>query len=168
VLCLAVHGCTPASGGAVELSWKLRGAGAGSQSSFIDCDRDGQLHDPTQPIESTGHLVAIQIAWNEDGLEGGSSPCPDGAPGSEGCRDHRGGSTTFPCSDGHGVTGFELPPGQTALSVSPICENGPATPSTYSAPAPVLRTVTAGNIVNLGAVELVLQIDCSNPPCICQ
>ena len=149
-LCLAVHGCTAATGGAVELSWKLRGAsGAGSASSFISCDQNGVLTNDKGVIEFVGQLDTIQIAWNVENLGSGSEQ--------------------FRCSDGHGVTRFELPPGRASLTVSPICARGPAVPSSYTAPAPVIRDVTAGNIVSLGAVELVLQVDCSLPgTCICQ
>lgn len=148
VLCLAVHGCTAVSGGAVELSWKLRGA-SGSDDSFVDCDANGVLTGEKGPIEGVGRVVDIQIAWNQDGLSGSAAK--------------------FRCSDGHGITGFVLPPGQVALSVSPICRNGNAAdPSTYSAPAPLVRTVTAANTVSLGAIELVLQVDCSlGGRCIC-
>lgn len=146
-LCLAVHGCTTVDGGAVELSWKLRGA-SGSPSSFIDCNANGVLTDTDGPITGTGRLVAIEIRWNEAGLGSGAK--------------------TFSCHDGHGVTGFELPPGEAALTVSPVCLNGPANSADYTAPAPELRTVTAGNTVSLGAVELVLQVDCELQHCICQ
>lgn len=148
VLCLAVHGCTAVSGGAVELSWKLRGA-SGSDNSFIDCEANGALTNDKGPIEGVGRVVDIQIAWSQDGSAGSDAK--------------------FRCSDGHGITGFVLPPGQVALSVSPICSNGAvADPSTYSAPAPLVRSVTAGDTVSLGAVELVLQVDCPlGGSCIC-
>ena len=147
-LYLGVHGCTAVSGGAVELSWKLRGA-SGSDDSFIDCDANGALTNDKGPIEGVGRVVDIQIAWDQNGSGGGNA--------------------RFRCADGHGITGFTLPPGDVALTVSPICSNGNAAdPSTYSAPAPVLRSVTAGNTVSLGAVEMVLQIDCSlGGHCIC-
>jgi hypothetical protein len=55
------------------------------------------------------------------------------------------------------------------LSVSPICAGGPAAPDTYTAPAPVQRTVNVGDTVSLGAVELILQVSsCELQPCICQ
>lgn len=40
LVCLSVHGCTTADGGAVELSWKLKAA-SGTTGDFIDCGRTG-------------------------------------------------------------------------------------------------------------------------------
>jgi hypothetical protein len=37
-LCLAVHGCDTVTGGAVELSWKLRPASSSREDKFVDCD----------------------------------------------------------------------------------------------------------------------------------
>jgi hypothetical protein len=79
-------------------------------------------------------------------------------------------SRTWNCSDGHGVTAFDIPPGAALLSVKPICETHlPAAEGTYTAPAPERRNVIVGNTISLGAVELVLQVaGCSFQPCVCQ
>ena len=74
------------------------------------------------------------------------------------------GVATWSCTDYHGVTSFDLPPGTAQLAVSPECGgNGLSdTPSvaatnTYTAPAPEQRIVIAGNTVSLGAVEIIVE-----------
>ena len=52
LVCLSVHGCTTATGGAVELSWKLKGA-SGTNTNFIDCGK-------------TGIPAEIRLAWTDD------------------------------------------------------------------------------------------------------
>jgi hypothetical protein len=148
LLCLVVHAaCTSVDGGAVELSWRLRpNSGAGISQPFVECDNP--------MLSGTGAVTGILLEW----LVG---------------EDHS--SVVFDCNAGHGVTRFVLPPGQALLSVSPVCMLGPAAATTYTAPAPKQSTVTVGNTVSLGAVELILQVtDCglgsgsASPPCICQ
>jgi hypothetical protein len=80
------------------------------------------------------------------------------------------GIATWNCSDYHGVTNFELPPGTALLAVSPECGDAVAATNTYTAPAPEQRVVIAGNTISLGAVELVVETkSCSDThPCICQ
>jgi hypothetical protein len=82
--------------------------------------------------------------------------------------DTRTGSETWNCTDYHGVTGFDLPVGTALLAVSPECESGAATTSTYIAPAPEQRMVIVGNTISLGAVELIVEdTRCDQQPCIC-
>jgi hypothetical protein len=70
------------------------------------------------------------------------------------------GSAAWACND--------LAPGNALLSVSPVCAVGSADPTTYTAPAPLVREVIAGDAIDLGAVELVLQVEsCAAQPCIC-
>jgi len=140
-LYLLVHAaCTDVSGGAVELSWQLRPAsGAETSQPSIEC---------TSGFPLTGPVTGIRLDWDVAGTQA---------------------FAVFDCNAKHGVTRFELPPGQALLSVSPICEGGPAAPDTYTAPAPEQRTVNVGDTVSLGAVELILQVSsCAVQPCICQ
>jgi len=141
-LCLGVHGCQAVDGGAVELSWKLRPASSSLPDKFVGCDSG-------QP--GTGPVTEIQLDWE---LQDGSG---------------RRGSQAWRCSDNHGVTGFDLPEGDALLFVTPRCAEGPASPLTYTAPAPEQRNVIPGDTVSLGAVELVLQVSyCGQQPCICE
>jgi hypothetical protein len=148
VLVLLVAGCTSADNGAVELSWRLRPAAGPLDSTnpcdpFLCCD-PGQVG--TQPV------TRIKLSWQVGAAVGAAS---------------------FDCGAGQGVTGFEVPEGPALLSVSPVCDSGPADPASYTAPAPEERAVTKGDTVSLGAVELVLQAsscvhgDAGINPCIC-
>ena len=145
-LCLAVHGCTDVSGGAVELSWKLRAA-TGSERTFLDCAIR------LEPTNDLVEITRIQLDWDVENDVGGEQ-----------------GSRSWECDDFHGVTGFELPEGVARLRVSPICANGlVAAASTFSAPAPEQRNVIRGNTISLGGVELLLEVSsCDLQPCICQ
>ena len=144
-LCIAVHGCTDVHGGAVELSWKLR-PWSGAKDDFLPCVPP----DLTKVKYDT--IAQIRLDWDVTGE----------TPG------HR----NWPCTDEeqHGVTGFELPPGDALLTVSPVCSDGSvANAKTYIAPAAELRRVIVGNTISLGAVEIVLQTsDCERQLCICQ
>ena len=143
-LCLPVHGCQPVSGGAVELSWKLRPASGPLSDKFVDCD-SGQ--------DGAGPVKNLRLHWDVDG---------------------QGGSAAWRCTDNHGVTGFDLPEGTAQLWVTPECENDvPADRGTYIAPAAVERVVARGATVSLGAVELLVVVSYCGPamgssqPCIC-
>lgn len=123
----------------MELSWKLRAA-TGTSQTFLDCAID---------LPGTGHISQIRLDWNVDGIEG---------------------FRQWSCDDDHGATTFDLPEGQALLSVSPVCDNDMvADIATYTAPAPEQRTVIAGNTINLGGVELLLEVaSCDQQKCICQ
>lgn len=139
-LCLSVHGCDQVSGGAVELSWRLRPASSSDDDKFVDCDSGKDM---------TGPVKRIRLDWRVGDQEGFDS---------------------WLCSDSHGVTGFDLPaPGEALLSVTPECEDGPALPSSYTAPAAEQRSVILGDTVSLGAVELIVVVSyCETQPCICK
>ena len=143
-----VHGCDTVSGGAVELSWKLRPASSSLEDKFVDCNSGKEL---------TGEVRDIVLHWLVNGEEGAKA---------------------WRCDFNHGVTGFELAEGTAQLWVTPACVNADASPDTYISPAIVERTVVRGETVSLGAVELVVAVsDCSDPsvttaqpgkrPCIC-
>lgn len=141
VVYLAVHAaCNTVDGGAIELSWRLRpNSGAGTSQPLIEC---------TSTFPQTGPVTGIRLDWQV---------------GSDSAFE------VFDCNAQQGVTRFVVPPGQALISVSPVCASGPADTSTYTAPAPVQRTVTVGNTVSMGAVELILQVSsCNLQPCICQ
>jgi hypothetical protein len=124
-LCLAVHGCDTVSGGAVELSWKLRPASSSREDKFVDCE------------SSPYPVTKIRLTWQVGDATG---------------------SADWPCQFNHGVTGFDLGDGTAQLWVTPECENGPARADTYIAPAKIERSVSRGDTVSLGAVELVVAV----------
>jgi hypothetical protein len=144
LLCVLVGNaaaCTNVSGGAVELSWKLRPASSDLTDKFVACN-SGK--------EGAGTVTAIRLDWDVGGTRN---------------------STQWPCDNNYGVTGFDLPPGTAVLSVVPICETDAASPDTYITPPPTERTVILGDTVSLGAVELVVVVsNCVGPMhqhCIC-
>ena len=136
------------SGGAVELSWKLRPASSSLDDKFVNCN-SGKAR--------TGPVSDIVLHWVVNGAEG---------------------ATAWPCDFNHGVTGFDLAEGTAQLWVTPACVGGDAASDTYIAPAMVQRRVVRGETVSLGAVELVVAVsECRDPdgpadqqglrPCIC-
>ncbi len=140
-LCLPVHGCDMGTGGAVELSWKLRPASSGLAEKFVECD---------SMQNGTGRVQKIRLHWTDPS---GSCDPP------EKC------TKDWECDDSHGATAFDLPTGSTELSIEPLCAPVPGLPelwlpdaATYIAPATLLRNVVAGQTVSLGAVELVVSV----------
>lgn len=132
-------GCVPVEGGAVELSWKLRPASSELPDKFVDCNSG---------LPGTNPVTRIRLSWDVAGQEG---------------------SESWRCDDNHGVTGFDLPEGSALLWIAPECAAGPASPLTYTAPAPEQRRVISGDTVSLGAVEVVLRVSyCGQQPCICE
>lgn len=150
-LCLLVHGCEGASGGAVELSWKFRPASSSLEDKFVGCSPG--------PQEQRGPIVRVRLEWEV------STDL-----------DVQAGAKEWLCTDNHGVTGFDLPAGIALLRVRPLCEQDPfdpghfveADPASYIAPAAEQRTVIVGDTISLGAIELVVRVtDCAQQPCIC-
>lgn len=139
-LLVLATGCTAVDDGAVELSWTFRPASSSLPDKFVDCSANNEPN--STPV------VAVKLSWDVDGVEG---------------------SAQWPCQNHTGATKFELPPGQAVLTVSPVCASDIALdPASYIAPAPYQRQVTTGDVVSLGAVELVLQVEsCEEQPCIC-
>ena len=64
---------------------------------------------------------------------------------------------SWPCMDNRAVTGFEIPQGDALFSVVPECVSGQAADlDFYQSPAPVARTVTEGDVVELHAIVVQL------------
>jgi hypothetical protein len=56
----------------------------------------------------------------------------------------------FPCGNRHGVTAFEVTTGRASLRLQALCENATAVdPTDFEAPPPIVRTITAGDVVTL-------------------
>jgi hypothetical protein len=151
-VCLA--GCEAGTGGAVELSWKLRPGSSSIDDKFVDCERGGDEPNTRRPV------TWIQLGWEVVDSEGNE------------VKNGRG-QDAWPCDDNHGVTGFALPEGTASLTITPTCGNtpyaDPAAPGTFIAPAPVQRQVTAGQTISLNAIELVIAVSLcdTTAPCIC-
>jgi hypothetical protein len=143
----SVSACTGANGGAVELSWRLRPAEGpiATTTPFLSCDLSAAG-------SGIGPVARIQLGWTVASASGSSD-----------------GVASWDCNATDGTTGFDLAPGDALLTVSPVCDGGSAAdPASYTAPAPIERTVVAGDAIDLGAVELVLQVSsCGAQPCTC-
>lgn len=157
-LCLAVHACDLGNGGAVELSWSLRpasGTGSGSGNKFVDCERSEDANGRQVPVRA---IRRVRLHWQV-----ASTTC----------------SRAWNCGDNHGATRFEVPPGIANLTLTLECgaptpglteceDDQPADPATYIAPAIVQRLAVRGEVVTLGAVELVVSdTKCPDGPCTC-
>src|SRR5262245_15408203 len=82
-LCLPVHGCDTGSGGAAELSWKLRPASNAGNSKFVDCQLD-----PTEQMQQGwGPVTFVRLVWNVAGSQGWEH---------------------WDCNNQHGATRFEI------------------------------------------------------------
>jgi hypothetical protein len=142
-LYLLVHGCDTVSGGAVELSWKLRPASSSLPDKFVDC---------ASAQRGAGTVTGIRLHWQVNEPDGGAS----------------GSSQVWPCELNHGVTRFDLAEGTANLWITPECGvdmGQDADPATYIAPASVQRKVLRGDTVSLGAVELVVSVSyCDRGP----
>jgi hypothetical protein len=172
--CASAGACTNATGGAVDLNWRLKPAAGfaelGMVDNFIDCGGSGAL----TVSDSGGRSVAI--AGVPIAGAGGTMPTMPRIPNirlywqtsdvltpPEVVR-----SKDFKCSTENGVTNFEVPPGDALLYVAPICEDEAgqfeAGACTYTAPAPVVRTMVAGQTVELGALEIILNVGTGTAP----
>lgn len=157
-MCLPVHACDLGTGGAVELSWSLRpasgpGNGSGGQKPFVDCDA---RRDPQNTLIRA--ISRVRLHWQVGSMTS---------------------SRAWSCADNHGATRFEVPRGIANLTLTLECgdptpglpedqDDQPADPSTYIAPAVVQRDSIRGEVVTLGAVELVISsAACPACPCTC-
>lgn len=140
LLLLTMGACTAVDDGAVELSWTFRPASSSLPDKFVDCNANDE--------PGSSPVAAVKLTWTVGGVEGAAQ---------------------WPCQNHTGATKFELPPGSAVLTVSPVCSGDIALdPASFIAPAPYQREVTTGDVVSLGAVELVLQVEsCEEQPCIC-
>jgi hypothetical protein len=131
--------CVDVNGGAVELSWSLR-TPEGNPNNCLAADID-----------------KVRLCW---------------APESDGetvrvCE----GSRTFECERERGFSRFEIDEGETAFWIEPLCAGTQVVPdpATYEVPPPLVRTVSAGQVVILNALLIVAtDDDCNNGFCTCR
>ncbi|HEX3482039.1 MAG TPA: hypothetical protein VHT91_43795 [Kofleriaceae bacterium] len=150
-MCLVVHACDLGTGGAVELSWSLRPESGAGSDKFVDCARS------VDQVQVRA-ITRVRLHWQV-----GSATC----------------SRAWNCGDNHGATRFEVPQGTANLTLTLECglptpglaeceDDQPADPATYIAPATVRRDAIRGEVVTLGAVELVVSdAACPSQPCTC-
>jgi hypothetical protein len=129
LLVAVLVGCTDVHGGAVELSWTLRPQSGDDVDLFVQCDTG---------VVGANPVTFMRLDWSVGSATG---------------------SSFWPCTDYHGVTGFELPVGSAELVITPECGSGDIPPpAEYISPPPQVRDVTVGNTVDLGAIEVFVEI----------
>jgi hypothetical protein len=126
-------GCVKIDGGAVEVSWVVRSE-TGAAISDCGC---------ADPAIATVRLVLV---LDVDGLPTSYKPCDNQA------------QCDFPCPRQTGSTAFDIRPTQAnetyEISVTGVDATGVPI-STVMAPAPILRSVVAGQPTETEAFELV-------------
>jgi hypothetical protein len=134
---LLAPACVDIQGGAAELSWSLRSFEGGPVADCVDAG-----------------ITSVRLCWVGAG---------DGGEQAGSCDPDR--QATFDCDAEHGATGFNLPDGPTAFWIEPICDDGdPATPGTFQVPAPIVRRIEEGKVVNLSSLAIVVGED-GSPTC---
>ncbi len=81
------------------------------------------------------------------------------------------GSRTFGCIEERGFSRFEIEPGETAFWIEPLCADTSVVPepASYEVPPPILRAVSAGQVVTLNALLIIATgADCNGAGCTCR
>jgi hypothetical protein len=139
LLLLAIAGCVPIDGGAVEASWDLHDQdGRGIADCSCTCPEIAKVRFSVVPSVGGADLCA------------GKAACQ------------------FPCRDKHGATPFDIAPGDYDLSLVPVgadgqdltgpfAQDGGGTCLAQSGVAPTLRTVGKGQLTQLNAVVIIAE-----------
>ena len=109
---------------------------------------------------------AVEVSWDLRTFAGADIPCDDAnvlemrlwwRVEGDGTRQRY---DQFRCGDERGVTGFDLPAGTASLWLVPVCDDDtePAA-DTYRAPAPIVRTITEGDVITLDTQLVELDED---------
>jgi len=143
--------CVEVDGGAVELSWRLRDSTGGEEPDMCTVTRVGKIRICWIPLDADAGLPS-QPQCTIERLDGGFK---------ELYRD-------FDCVEKRGVTRFEVPPGQNAFFVQPVCNDGRAPTGPYQVPPPIVRQVDSGAVVTLNQLlVIVTPTDCQGDACTC-
>ena len=141
--------CLTIDGGAIELSWVsycASGKRAGGSGASCSCN------------ERVAGLASVQLVLTRLGDGAATDACAGGAT----CR--------FAAPDQQGNSGFRVPPGEYDISLLPLDANGQvlggptcvpdgSANSCWQTPAPLRRTVVAGEVVSIGSL-LIAVPDC--------
>jgi hypothetical protein len=115
---------------------------------------------------------AVEVSWNLRDVDGSGVSC--GEAGVVNIELHivddlEPGFVPFPCGDERGVTRFDLAPGRAELWLEPGCPDD-TDPVAYRAPPPIVRTITAGEVITLDTQLIEVRAGNCLPedPCTCQ
>ncbi len=115
------------------------------------------------PLEcATAKIDTVRLCWRSVDVTGALACASDA-------------QASFVCDQEQGASAFEVPTGDQSLWVEIDCTTGAADPSTYDVPAPIVRTVSEGNIVTLNSLLIVVATPpnpntptfCLDRPCTC-
>jgi hypothetical protein len=119
-------------------------------------------------VEASGG--AVEVSWSLRDISGATTTCDDARVEEMHLYwqvDNRTRDDVWSCTDGRGVTGFDLEPGSVSLWLEPECANGPALAGSYRAPPVIVRTITEGDVITLETQLIeVRAADCSDD-CTC-
>jgi hypothetical protein len=148
-LVVAVVGGCQGNGGAVSVRWRVRDV------------RTGMSYDPGQVGHRTltksgvccpiapGDVCAPENAWIVDSVHIVLGDPDSGGP-IPGIAD----KLVYPCSEREATTGWTLPVGRYAVSLSAAAHDGNDQPVQAATPAAEVRDLTAGGVVNLQVIEV--------------
>ena len=111
------------------------------------------------------HGGAVELSWHLENADGNAVSCEDARIATMWLRWQAGSmdegeAGPWACKTPSVVTGFVVPQGELAFWVEPTCEGGvAASPGSYTAPAPIVRSVIRGDVVTLNAIVVTVQMD---------
>jgi hypothetical protein len=131
-LLVASPACISIDGGAVEVAWVVRR----DDQTAADCG---------DSAPAMAHVRLRILPETDDGTD----LCAAGTV--HGC--------TFACDgqSGGGITPFAVPPGSYFFAIQPLTAEGtPLPPEAVAVPPPVLRSVTEGDLTDVGMWQIVI------------
>lgn len=141
---VALAGCVPVDGGAVELSWTVRT----SKGQPARCDRRDEGFN--EVLGDVGLCVRPCTVIRDGQCIGDVPPSPD--CGGRGVK-----VRSWPCDRLRGVTRFEITAGRKELWIEVTCPDG--TPASVAVPESVVRDVADGEVTQLNAVLITVPAD---------
>jgi hypothetical protein len=146
---VASAGCQ-GTGGAVSVRWRIRDLVSGRiWDPDETANRDAETPGVCCPI-SEGGLCTAANAWIVDRVRIVLSDPKTGAEN----LDPKLGKYVYPCAVREATTDWELPLGRWALTLQATAHDFAGTPVLAATPAPEVRELTAGGVVNLQVIEV--------------
>ena len=138
---VALAGCVPVDGGAVELSWTVRTSNGEPIRASSGCTRTlGE--DGVDDVLGEISLCARACTVILDGQCVGDVTCP---------------VRSWPCERLKGATRFEITAGRKELWIEVSCPDG--SPANAVVPEPIVRDIADGEVTQLNAVLITVPAD---------
>jgi hypothetical protein len=147
----ALGGCQ-GNGGAVSVRWRVRDLRSGTSWDPTDiAARDGDSTGVCCPI-APHDICDPHNAWIVDAVKILLSDPTTGEPN----KDPRLDPFTYRCAEREATTNWSLPVGRWAVSLSAQAHDFSGKPVQAQTPAPEVRDLTAGGVVNLQVIEVAV------------